>query len=320
MKQYDQYTSHQLFGELQEQTGSVFNYLLRLLLKKEDSKKYIEQMLASGNINLRNGVIRLLSTTDIDRHADSIAKLLDSAGSGTKKIIISRLTNNKNSRLTNALLKRVLDEKEENFIKRAAITVLGNSEDKAIVKTLSNVFNKFDADGKIELLIALNKLNDVAVIPLMQEALSDSSETVRFWAEKLQSQRRENKEEKHVPEKKGIEDSLSVYKYWIRDPASYPDSCRLYFSEGQRAVYEEIKAGEPELTISFYFKIEDTEMVFIGKNAKESRSGYSIRKDKFRHPYLGNQPCYVLTFHNRDVVINNIAITATEYYHFFEKE
>ena len=321
MDQYNQYTSEQLFEKIRSSSGSIFNYLVRLLLQKNDSKKYIEQLLGSKNNALRNQTILLFSAEDTNRYADALAHLLDTGDKETKKIIVSRLIRNTNSPIiVKALLSRVKDVHEENTIRRAAITALGNSGDNTSAVALIDEFEKFDSDGKIELLIALNKLESKEAIPLFRQALTDKHETVRYWAEKTLKHSAIDRNEFDKLFQIEQENGSLIYKTWVRDPLENPDSSHLYFSKRQQGIYEETKAGEPLLRIDFEFRIEKGEIFFVTKKKNEYRSGYVITKGLFKHHYLGNLPCFILKFNNPRVVIDEIPITATEYYHLFENK
>ncbi len=153
MSRYNQYTSTQLFEQAKKSKGAERNYLLRLLLKKGDSKTYIKKLLDDEDIKM--DTIRLLSPSDASRFSSILAKLLETGEMSVKKSIVGKIGNAADPILVTALIRKVLDRKEDNLLSRMAITALGNSGDHSVVAPLIQIFDKSDKDSKVEILLAL---------------------------------------------------------------------------------------------------------------------------------------------------------------------
>ena len=310
MAQYDHYTPEQLFEAIKTSDASVRSYLIRLLLQKTDNKGYIKELLSMDD--LRKDILRLLSPSDASRFADTISQLLDASTVKTKKILISRLEGAKNPSLIAALLRRVKDGAEDPSVRRMSITTLGNSGASEAVAEQITEFDKQDVDGKTEILTALNKIDREAAMPLFKKALHDESEIVRSWAENALGKAGERISSSVRTDYSGL------YRSWIRDPLSFPDTSELSFFENGRGYYEEAKAGEVELRIEFRFRVLGGTIVFIAEPSLESATDFAIAESQFMFPYYGRRKCQILKFFRKDIRMKGIDITGSDYYYLLE--
>lgn len=319
MAQYDHYTAKQLFESIETSDASTRSYLIRLLLQKRDGRDYIERLLSTDD--LVKDVLRLISPADASRFAKMIGRLLEQSNVKTKKIIISRLEGTKDPSLITALLGRVEDNAEDPSVRRMAITTLGNSGANQAVATLIQEFDHQDADGKTEILIALNKIAPREATELFKRALHDPSETVRSMAEKALRKAGNGMGDLQRPSPRtDIKGDYRLYRSWTRDPASYPDTSQLSFFNNGTGYYEEAKAGEVELSIEFHFRVLDGTIVFLFGSDSERSTGFTITESQFTLPYDGQRKCEVLKFFRNDIRVKGIDITATDYYYLFETE
>ena len=312
MNQYDHYTSLQLFEQATKATDSERNYLIRLLLQRKDNRQYLEKLLVQED-KIKTDIIRLFSNTEMELFAPFLAKLLNKGNRNTKKIIISRLGTVHNSLMLTALMERASDEREDAVIRKMSITVIGNSDSQHLLGRLIRLFDKLDHDGKTEIMLALSKIGNTETIPFLEKTLREETGAIKSMAEEILGRLKRSTEGE--PTKKI---DLSIYKIWVRDPLTYPDTHQLYFTHDNRGLYEELKAGETELRISFQFRIERDMIVFITGTYKEQRSGYRISESFINHPYQGKLKCQLLQFSNPAIKIRKISITASNYYYIYK--
>ncbi len=221
MEQYDKYNARELFDKIKTTSGSVRNYLVRLLFDKENNGTYITRLLQDEGPGIAISVLRLFSPDDVRRFSDILM---------------------------------VLSQK-------------GNEEIKAMAR---------------------ERLAETPLHPVQP------------------------RKPDFVPR------DLSIYKTWIRDPLGYPDAMHLDFFRNGTALYEEAKAGEVDLLIEFEFRVDRDTLYFIASSGEEYETGFTIVAETFVHPYHGSQPCLVLKFTNRDIFLQNIRITGTDFYHLYK--
>jgi hypothetical protein len=305
MNKYERYSSRELFETAKTGPGNLRNYLIGLLLKREDREKYVKEMLGGGDRELLSAVLRLLSFSDATRFRSQLEGLLKSGEPDIKRTIVKRWGEDRDKNAIPALLGLTNDRGEDHLLKKIAIYSLGEIGDTATVAPLSRLFDGADADTKIAVLIALNKISREDARPVFIRASKDQSPDVRHWADEFLK----NADGGELP------DDRSILRAWTRNPVSYPDSDRLSFLSNGEGLYEEDKAGETTLLLQFRFRLETSgNIVFVSRSHKEYPTGYQVRKDLFRHPYKGNINCLKLEFADKSIEINQVTLTGSPYY------
>lgn len=305
MNEYERYSSRELFEAANAGPENLRNYLISLLVKREDREPFIKQGLRGGKKEVVDALLRLLEASDVDRFRQDLEQWVKTGDAKLKRTIVDKWGQVRAKSAVPALIAIIKDREEDLLLIQMAIFSLGEIGDGAATAALSASFDEAEADTKIAILIALNKIGGEGARMLLLRASKDPSPIVRRWAvEFLDNSGRGE-----------ISDEGGIRRTWTRDPTSFPDRDRLSFFANGEGYYEEDKAGEQKLSVDFHYRLENSDhIVFVSGNNKEFRSGYEVRKTVFRHPYKGNIPCLTLEFTHRNIAIDRITLTGSPYY------
>lgn len=305
MNDYEQYSSRQLFEAARRGPGNLRNYLIGLLLQREDRESYIREVLGSNDRELLGAGLRSLSPSDAVRYRPDLERLLSMGDEDVKRTIVNKWGEGRDKGAIPALLGVVRDRHADPLLKKMAIFSLGEIGEEAAFSPLVSHFETADADTKVAILIALNKIDRAAAQPLFTRASKDHSTEVRQWS---------NEFLQHAGGA-GLPGDRSIQRTWVRNPLSWPDRDRLSLLPKGEGLYEEDKAGETTLLIHFRYRLEEGGgIVLVSSAGKEYPTGYEVTKDVFRHPYKGELPCLMLRFEKRNIQINGVALTGSPYY------
>lgn len=317
MNNYERYSSRQLFEAARTGPENVRNHLIGLLLQREDRDPYIREVLAGDNRALLGAGLRSLAPSDAVRFRPLLERLLSTGDEDVKRTIVNKWGEGREKSAIPSLLGLVNDRNEDPLLKKMAIFSLGEIGDRAAFSPLSSHFDETDADAKIAILIALNKISSEEARPLFIRAGKDRSPDVRYWAQEFLKNAggTENADWTRSAGGTEIPDDRSIQRTWIRNLLSWPDRDRLSFLSNGEGVYEEDKAGETTLLVPFGYRLENEEnIVFVTTSGEEFSTGYQVTGQLFRHPYKGNLPCLALEFDDRNIRIDRITITGSPYY------
>jgi HEAT repeat protein len=307
MNKYERYSSRELLETAKAGPANLRNYLIGLLLQREDREQYISEVLRGGDSPLLRAVLRSLSPVDVKRFQPDLERYLADGDADIKRTIVANWGQAREKNAIPRLLGLVKDGNEDQLLKKMAIFSLGEIGDIAAFSPLSTYLDAADVDIKIAVLIALNKINREDAQPLFLKASKDQSPDVRYWAENFL---------KHAGGGE-MPDDRSIQHTWTRDPASFHDRDRLSFSSNGEGRYEEDKAREVTLLIRFRYRLEPGgNIVFVSRGSKEYATGYQVREGQFRHSYEGNINCLILEFADKNIQINRTLLTGTPYYFF----
>src|SRR6185437_8282205 len=310
MNNYERYSSRQLYDAANTGPENLRSYLIGLLMQREDRDPYIREVLASSDRELLRAGLRSLSPSDAVRFGSALEGLLSTGDQDIRRTIVKKWGEAREKTAIPFLLTLIDNVNEDPLLKKMAIFSLGEIGGEAAISPLSALFGEKDADTKIAILIALNKIDREGSHPLFIRASTDRSPDVRHWAEEFL---------KSLPPAP-VKDDHSITRTWMRDPLAWPDRDRLSFLSNGEGVYEEDKAGETTLLLNFRYRLETSrQIVILSRGDSEYATGYTISNDIFHHPYEGKIPCLTLEFADKKIAIDGIVLTGTPYY-FLAKE
>lgn len=157
---------------------------------------------------------------------------------------------------------------------------------------IRKAFQQFDKDKLIDILN--NKVNITSDVGLKKKLLN-----LGLWMN-----------ENMVKSTNG---KISLLNRWTEIPLTDTSSTYITFGNDSQCIYEEVSRGETELAIRINFYHDDQMINFQPDKGKHASSKYIITKSLIDHPYEGTIACFLLSFEKKEINIEGINITGTEY-------
>lgn len=188
---------------------------------------------------------------------------------------------------------RMLGKYDDDFIRNFLVSLLSEPDSVSVKYEILNTLKKFPFFETKKIFQKQNKQGHIEK-QLMENALD------------------------YLQKKEDIQKDVHlICRRWVNSPMSYPDASILIFFMNNQGAYEEEKAGEVIIQLSFGFELEGNRLLFSIGDEKKTVS-FSISTEPYNHPYEGKMRYLVLTFHGPDVYIGDINITGSSYYHLIE--